>query len=237
MNRAVRATDIVGSSLVEALVKHLREQILTGRIAPGEKIVARKIQEEFDISHIPIREALARLEAEDLVVNVPRKGALAAPVSVEELIDIYDLRRIIEPEVAVRSAMLMDYDHVEAIRAALASTDSASRAPTSERFTAANRRFHEAMLAPVANPTIMRTLSHLWRMSDRYLRLGMAIPDSVEVTCQQHHDIFEAMRSRDKHAIRTTVSLHLTLADAAIQSLERANPAHKGNRVRPALTS
>ncbi len=218
MSRAVRAADIAGSSLVEALVKHLREQILTGRIAPGEKIVIRKIQEAFDISHIPVREALARLEVEDLVVNVPRKGALAASVSVKELIDIYDLRRIIEPEVAVRSAMTMNGVHVEAIRLALVSTDSASRVPTSERFTSANRRFHEAILAPVANPTIMRTLLHLWQMSDRYLRLGMAIPDSVEVTCRQHHDIFQAMCSRDEDTIRTTVRLHLTLADAAIQS-------------------
>jgi DNA-binding GntR family transcriptional regulator len=221
MKRTSRPADIVGSSLVEALVKHLREQILTGKIAPGEKIVVRKIQEEFDISHIPVREALGRLEAEDLVVKVPRRGALAAPVSVKELIDIYDLRRIIEPEVAVRSARIADEGHFETIRVALASTDSASKAPTSERFVAANRRFHEAIFTPTANPTIMRTLSHLWRMSDRYLRLGMAIPDSVEVTCQQHHDIFAALCSRDEDAIRTTVSVHLTLADAAIRSLER----------------
>ena len=221
--RTARTVDIVGGSLVEALVNHLREQVLTGKIAPGEKIVIRKIQEEFDISHIPVREALGRLEAEDLVVNVPRRGALAAPVSPKELLDIYDLRRIIEPEVAVRSSRIMAEGQIEEIRVALASTYNASKSPTSERFLAANRQFHQAILAPISNPTIMRTLSRLWRMSERYLRLGMAIPDSVEVTCQQHQDIFEAVCSRHEEAIRTTVGLHLTLADATIRTLERSD--------------
>jgi len=234
VSRVISPADIVGSSLVDALVRHLREQILTGRIAPGEKIVIRKVQEEFDISHIPVREALGRLAAEDLVVNVPRRGALAAPVSAKELVDIYDLRRIIEPEVAVRSARVMDAGHVVTIRAALASTDSASKSPTSGRFLTANRWFPEAIMSPVSNPTIMRTLSHLWRMSDRYLRLGMAIPDSVEVTCRQHHDIFDALRSGKDDAIRTAVGVHLTLADATIRSLERADQPGRDGLKEPA---
>ena len=54
------------------------------------------------MSHIPIREAIRRLEAEGLVVNVPKRGAVAAGVSLNELDDIYDLRRIIEPPVVER---------------------------------------------------------------------------------------------------------------------------------------
>jgi DNA-binding GntR family transcriptional regulator len=211
--------------LVDVLVPHLRERILTGKIAPGEKIVVRKIQEEFDISHIPVREALGRLEAEGLVLNLPRRGAIAAPVSVGELVDIYDLRRIIEPEIAVRTAKVMDDEQKEAIHAALVATDNASSSPNSERFIRANRRFHEAIVGPTSNPTVLRTLSHLWRQSDRYLRLGMAIPDSVEVACEQHHDIFRAMCSHDEDAIRRTVRMHLTLADGAIRTLERAEAA------------
>ena len=225
MTGANAPAELVGGSLVDALVPHLRERILTGKIAPGEKIVVRKIQEEFDISHIPVREALGRLEAEGLVLNLPRRGAIAAPVSVRELVDIYDLRRIIEPEIAVRTAKVMDDAQKEAIRAALAATDSASKAPNSERFIRANRRFHEAIVGPTSNPTLSRTLSHLWRQSDRYLRLGMAIPDSVDVACQQHHEIFGAMCSQDEEAIRRSVGMHLTLADTAIRTLERAETA------------
>jgi DNA-binding GntR family transcriptional regulator len=62
-------------------------------------------------------------------------------------------------------------------------------------------------------------------MSDRYLRLGMAIPDSVDVACRQHHEIFKAMRSRDEAAIRTTLGTHLTLADDAIRALELTEAA------------
>lgn len=232
MSQAGGPPDFVGGSLVDVIVRHLRERIVTGKIAPGQKIVIRKVQEEFDISHIPVREALGRLEAEGLVVNMPRRGAIAAPVSVAELVDIYDLRRMIEPEIAVRSAKVMTDHQLDAVRSALASTDSAAKAPTSKRFISSNRRFHEALLAPKSNPTILRTLSHLWRMSDRYLRLGMAIPDSVEVTCRQHHEIFKAMCSRDEGAIRQAITDHLTLADDAIRSLERAEAARDAAAVR-----
>jgi DNA-binding GntR family transcriptional regulator len=222
MSRASRPTDILGGSVVDAIVEHLRGQILAGKIAPGEKIVIRKVQEELGISHIPVREALSRLEAEELVVLLPRRNAIASPVSSKELADIYDLRRIIEPEVAVRAAKVLEPAHLESIEKWLISTDAAAKAPTSERFLTANRRFHEAVAAPIANPTILRTLARLWRMSDRYLRLGLAVPDSVEVTCRQHHDIFDAIRSRDEEAIREAVRAHLTLADAARKSLEPA---------------
>jgi DNA-binding FadR family transcriptional regulator len=53
----------------------------------------------------------------------------------------------------------------------------------------------------------------------------MAIPDDVDVACEQHHDIFNAMCSQDEEAIRRSVSVHLTLADNAIRSLERAEAA------------
>jgi DNA-binding FadR family transcriptional regulator len=68
-------------------------------------------------------------------------------------------------------------------------------------------------------------------MSDRYLRLGMAIPDSVDAACRQHHAIFNAIRSRDEEAIRTTMSTHLTLADDAIRALELAEGAARGEPV------
>ena len=67
----------------------------------------RQLEQCFGVSHIPIREAIRRLEAEGLVVNVPKRGAVAAGVSLEEFDDIYDLRRIIEPRCrcACRPAM------------------------------------------------------------------------------------------------------------------------------------
>ena len=84
-------------SIQDVIEAELRERILVGDIEPGGRINVRQLEQHFGVSHIPIREAIHRLEAEGLVVNVPRRGAIAAGVSLKELDEIYDLRRILEP--------------------------------------------------------------------------------------------------------------------------------------------
>ena len=84
-------------TIQDVIEAELRERILVGDIEPGGRINVRQLEQHFGVSHIPIREAIHRLEAEGLVVNVPRRGAIAAGVSLKELDEIYDLRRILEP--------------------------------------------------------------------------------------------------------------------------------------------
>ena len=73
------------------------------RYPPGARINVRRLEAVYGVSHIPIREAIRRLEGEGLVVNVPKRGVVAAEVSLKELDEIYDLRRIVEPHVLRRA--------------------------------------------------------------------------------------------------------------------------------------
>jgi DNA-binding GntR family transcriptional regulator len=68
----------------DVIESELRERILLGDIEPGGRINVRRLEQHFGVSHIPIREAIRRLEAEGLVVNVPKRGAVAAGVSLNE---------------------------------------------------------------------------------------------------------------------------------------------------------
>src|SRR5919108_1482781 len=88
------------TSLVDDVTERLRAEILAGEIAPGERILVGDLGRRFDVSHIPIREALRRLEAEGLVVTSPQRATVAAGVALEDLEGLYQLRFIIEGEVA-----------------------------------------------------------------------------------------------------------------------------------------
>ena len=92
-------------SLVDYAVERLRRDLLTGEIEPGERIRVTKLEKRFGVSHIPIREALQRLEAEGFVKTKPQHGTVAAGVDLEDLHGLYDVRRLIEGQVVHRAVL------------------------------------------------------------------------------------------------------------------------------------
>ena len=139
----------VAVPIQDVIEKELRERILLGLIEPGARINVRQLEQHFGVSHIPIREAIRRLEAEGLVVNVPKRGAVAAGVSLKEFDDIYDLRRIVEPQVVERVGRRDDrgrsrQPHGHAYEALIAAEQGR---PTVE-FSTAHWDFHWACARP-----------------------------------------------------------------------------------------
>src|ERR671936_2131729 len=113
-------------SLVDNVTDRLRAALLSGEIQPGERIRVTALEKRFGVSHIPIREAIRRLETEGLVVTLPQRAAVAAGVALDDLTGIYDLRRIIEGHVARRAVEQMSDEDVERIEAALAELEAAA---------------------------------------------------------------------------------------------------------------
>lgn len=82
--------------LRESITEYLRAQIITGRLAPGQRLNETELSEMFNVSRSPLREALLILEREDLVVNIPRKGSYVTPMSEENLEKIYQVMDMVE---------------------------------------------------------------------------------------------------------------------------------------------
>src|SRR5690242_17306398 len=94
-------------SVVDDVTVRLRRALLAGEIRPGERINVAELEKSFGVSHIPIREAVRRLETEGLIVALPQRAAVAADVDLRDLGGLYDLRRIVECEVIERSVEAM----------------------------------------------------------------------------------------------------------------------------------
>jgi len=84
------------AGVVETLIEYIREQIITGELAPGQKLNEIQLAAKFNISRPPLREAFRTLEKELLLVSVPRKGSFVSEISVENLRDVYEARLMIE---------------------------------------------------------------------------------------------------------------------------------------------
>lgn len=204
----------------------IRNLILNAAIRPGERINVKGLEKRFGVSHIPIREALRQLEAEGLVTLLPQRGAIAARVSTEELEDVYDLRRIIEPVVAGRAAERATEADRTAVVSAMTRLDQLERADDPSFFQA-HWDFHWSILKPGSTPEIERVIHQLWRTSERYIRLTRGT--ATDEAHHQHELMTDALAAGDSKALSRYVSQHLTLTGEAIRALfERRRDEYVG---------
>lgn len=186
-------TTTIEEPLAVRIGKVLAERIISGVIAPGARLRQDHIAEEFGASHVPVREAFRRLEAQGLVVSEPRKGVKVAGFSAEEVREVAGMRAALEV-LALRNAM------PNMTRAILDQAEQAihdgERAGHVEVWEAANRAFHRAILAPCNMPRLMRTIDDLHAASARFLFSGWRAEWEVP-TDRDHLAILRALRAGD----------------------------------------
>lgn len=140
---------VLPATLVEVTAKRLRDAILGGEIAPGEKIVEEQLCANFGISRAPLREALRLLAQQGLVEHLPRRGSRVAQWSLTDVLQLFELRHVLERH-AIESALpLLDSGQaLDPVREALGQMDAACGAL--ERADA-HRAFHAAVVGLARN--------------------------------------------------------------------------------------
>jgi DNA-binding GntR family transcriptional regulator len=202
-------------SVVDNVTVLLRRALLAGEIKPGERINVAELERSFGVSHIPIREAVRRLETEGLIVALPQRAAVAAGVDLDDLGGLYDLRRIIECEVIERSVESMTDEQVEGVRAALEALEAVAQDHDSSGFWELHREFHWALLEPGASAWIRRVLEQVWTASQRYVRLFVS--ETVDDAMADHRQLYEYCERRDGVHARELLRRHLDRTESAVR--------------------
>ncbi|MFN8224840.1 MAG: GntR family transcriptional regulator [Gaiellales bacterium] len=211
-------------SVVDTVTERLRNALLGGEIKPGDLIKVAALEKSFGVSHIPIREAVRRLETEGLIIAQPQRAAVAAGVDLEDLAGVYDLRRIIECSVIERSVASMTDEQIEQVRDALARLDGASDNHDSPAFWDLHAAFHWALVEPGASAWIQRVLELLWVASQRYVRLFVS--RTVEEAMRDHHELFECCVERDGPRAAAVLERHLDRTENAVREAFVGDPAN-----------
>jgi DNA-binding GntR family transcriptional regulator len=211
----VRNDTIQRVSVVDNVTVLLRRALLAGEIRPGERINVAELEKSFGVSHIPIREAVRRLETEGLIVALPQRAAVAAGVDLADLGGLYDLRRIVECEVIRRSVDSMADEEVATVRAALASLEAVALDHDSPEFWGLHRDFHWALLEPGASDWIRRVLDQVWLASQRYVRLFVS--ETVDDAMDDHRELLVCCEQRDGGRAAQLLRLHLDRTELAVR--------------------
>jgi DNA-binding GntR family transcriptional regulator len=180
-------------------------------LRPGEQFSIGELAEEMDVSHIPVREALRRLEADGLVMLRPGRRAIVTPLSVEELTEVYRLRLLIEPDLAGRSAKHYTDEQLERAARACEKLGVADPNGGNLRDIDAHHELHQILLRPAAGPHSARIVERLVGVSDRYVGLVYdARPVAFDEPYRRHLALVEAAETRSAPAMRKALTAHLS---------------------------
>lgn len=213
-------------SAVDLVTVEVRRSILRGVLAPGQRFSVAELARQMDLSHIPVREALRRLEGQGLIQLKHARSAVVVPLSVDDLKGIYGLRKMIEPELAARAAALRSAAQVRT----LTSLIEAFEDDDADAVWQAHHKFHLALVEPAASAWDLRTLDQLWAAAERYTRLVFDFAEIARTERSRreriHTAIVDALREGDAGATREAVAAHLAGNEAElVERISRLTPA------------
>lgn len=205
-------------STVDRVTAEIRRSILAGHLPPGQPFSITEISAQLQVSHIPVREALRRLEGQGLIRMRAGRSAIVAPADAEEARAVYRLRRLIEVDVAARAATRFTEEDLKELKEAISGFSDTTLGP--DNMLAEHHRFHVALLRPAASEWDNRILDLLWQTSERYVRLVFSNQlldhDRTQHLVHSHEDLLEAARDRSADRIRRLVRRHLDENEATI---------------------
>lgn len=212
-------------SLSDRILEIVREKIVSGVFPLDEPIRQDALARDFKVSKIPLREALARLEQEGLVVSQPNRGYFVCPMSYSEAEEVFALRLQIEPDAAAYASLKATQAEQSRARETLSRFDAEAKAkdPSVGRL---NRAFHMALVAPARRPLTEGIISRLHVIADRYVRKHLEPTRRPARAELEHHEILRAWLERNDVVVRALVAQHLqhTLNDLRQELAETEHP-------------
>ena len=159
---------IAKTVLSDQIIDVVRARVIAGAFDIGAPIRQDALAAELGVSKIPLREAFAKLEQEGLIVSRANRGYFVSPLSIEEALDVFDLRLRLEPSATAEASVRVDEEEIAAARGWLAEVNEAIAA-NSPSAGALNRKYHVALARPCRRPVTVQIIERLHFLSERYV--------------------------------------------------------------------
>lgn len=180
-------------TIASRISRALAERIIHGELAPGARLAQDHIAEEFGASHVPVREAFRRLEAQGLVVSIPRRGVRVASFDLRQVREVAEMRAALEVLALRHAAPHLSGAVLDAAEQAATDADDAKDVRAWEE---ANRRFHRLIVSTCGMPRLLSVIDDLHAVSARFLFVAWRAAWEAR-TDHDHRAILTALRQGD----------------------------------------
>ena len=178
-------------TIATRISRALAERIIHGELVPGSRLAQDHIAEEFGASHVPVREAFRRLEAQGLVISLPRRGVRVATFDLRQVREVAEMRAALEVLALRHAAPNLTPTVLDAAEKAAADADNAQDVRTWEE---ANRRFHRLIVSTCEMPRLLAAIDDLHAVSARFLFVAWRANWEAR-TDHDHRAILKALRA------------------------------------------
>lgn len=210
--------------LPERLADHLRDQIASGALAPGRRLVEQDLAGALQVSRVPLREAFRILCAEGLVTLSPHRGAEVSSTSQEELEELFEVRAMLESRAAVLAARRAAPQQIEQLQQLVDAMAMAIRAKDTVGYYRAGARFHEVLVEAAGNHSLSALHAQVGTRLRRYQIALSALPGSPARSNQEHAQLLEAIVLRDSARAAALAEQHV---EALVQRYRKAQSRRK----------
>jgi DNA-binding GntR family transcriptional regulator len=236
------ATEPEVVTLVDRVYRQLREAVVNGEYPPGMPLRPDRLSRIYDVSLIPIREALRKLEVERLVEATPNKGVRVAAISARDLVDVYATRDVLEVEALRRAGPRLDPIFIGELRELREAMVRANDASQQTRAYELHRRLHFAMYERSDSPWLLHLIDILWNHTERYRRMVARVATFLDGDHDLHGQVLDAFAAGDldwaSQALRLDLGRTRDLVLAAnAAELDATGPSERRSGMHPSQRS
>lgn len=196
-------------TIVNYVTEQIRRRIVLGQLVPGERVPLYALAEEFGVSRVPLREAVRQLEAEGLLDNVPRRGAIVRELNRRDLEDAFRVLNDVEIVAVKRAARVADASVIAEMRYWSERMHGLGEARVSEEMLEAHRAFHFALFDAAGEGILLRHLKMLWHTCERYVMHGMPDPERQKSSQEEHLQLIDLVEAGDAAGASKLLASHL----------------------------
>lgn len=192
--------------------RRLLDDIRDGLLLPGTRLRETDLADRLGISRTPVREAIRQLEADGLVVHLPRQGATIRSLDYAEVIELYEMRAVLEgtaARLAARVASTVELAELTALNTALAAD------PAGPEAQQINRQFHRTLLDAARNRFLVKAMSALRKTMMILGPTTLSDPARATEALAEHTAVLAALQARDAAAAEAAMRTHVENALSA----------------------
>lgn len=195
--------------LRDVVFNTLRQAIITGEFAPGERLMEISLANRLGVSRTPVREAIRKLELEGLVIMIPRKGAQVARITEKNLRDVIEIRTVLEEFAAVLACERIDQVGLHDLRQAhedfIRSVENGDILDIVDK----DETFHDTIFRATNNDRLISIINNLREQFYRYRMEYVKDIRQRSNLVEEHRELLDAISSRDSIKAKELMKTHL----------------------------
>ena len=184
----------------------LKKQIICGEISGGTQLKQEEIARIFNVSLVPVREAIIQLEAQGLVQCIRNKGAIVTELSLEDMNESFLLRIILETGAIKQSIQNLSEEHISRFEWICTKMENET---DPVRWSRLNWLFHESLYIPTNNTKLMGVIEKLFINIQRYTMLQLTLTNDTKKANSDHRNIIEVCREKNTSKAARLIEKHI----------------------------